>query len=232
MNNQEGIRLQKFLAQRGVGSRRFIEDCIRDGRIRINGKRAELGNRVTDVDCIEFDGSVIKKEKEEPVWIVFYKPIGVECTCSVPREGELTLSSYNFTDVRVFPVGRLDKESEGLLLLTNDGEMANQYMHPRYEHEKEYEVVLQSRISDADLDQLASGIEIEEKLTAPARVDRIDEFSFRIILKEGRNRQIRRMCGILGYTVLGLKRVRMNDLYLEDLRPGEWKILENYTIKI
>lgn len=227
VNLPEGIRIQKFLGARGVGSRRAVEDLICAKKIRVNGQYAILGQQVTEADRIEVDGKLIDQKPEPKVWYAFYKPIGVESTCALPKhEKEKTLRSFRFGDERVFPVGRLDKDSEGLILLTNDGIRANELMHPRYEHKKEYEVRVHKPIKGSDLNRLRKGIALEGYTTAPAEIERMGDAEFRIILHEGKNRQIRKMCAACGFEVTSLKRIRIESILLGDLKPGEWRSLD------
>jgi len=233
MNNEkkqskkiEKMRVQKYLAHRGIASRRAIEKMIEEGKIAINGQHISLGAKIDGTETITIDGKRLpKEENSETVLIAFHKPKGI-ITSAVAEEGKKTLADFDFGETRVFPVGRLDKDSRGLLLMTNDGELANRLTHPSYEHEKEYLVTLQSNISDSGLKKLASGtIRIsdsgEQKTAAKATVERKTGNMFTITLKEGRNRQIRKMCGALGLTIADLKRIRIANIKLADLTAGK-----------
>ncbi len=212
------VRLQKYLSQKGICSRRQAEDYIRAGRLSVNGQKSQLGDRVSPGDMIMLDDTVLDLPEEVPrVVLAFNKPKGVEVTLSPSAEGNKTLLDFDFGPQRVFPIGRLDKESHGLLLLTNDGELANQMMHPSFEKTKEYIVRLNKNIVQKDVATFESGLKINGKMTAPCQVETLPGNKVRIILKEGRNRQIRRMCGALGYEVLDLKRVRFGDVELGEL---------------
>lgn len=223
----EPVRLQKFLAAQGVASRRSVEDLIRKGIVFVDGKKAVLGQKVIGNEDIRVSGKKIIQKKLKKILLAFYKPRGMECTMK-PSEKKsanfLTLGDFDFGIGRVFPVGRLDKYSEGLLFLTNDGQFANEMMHPRYEHEKEYEVTIDKKISAEKFTQLLNGsLELDGKRVQPCSGRLITNNFFTLILKEGRNRQIRRMCELCGFTVKKLKRIRINKTQLGNLRPGEFK---------
>lgn len=229
---QDPIRLQKFLSQKGVCSRRMAEEFIVAGKILINGKKAVLGNKVTDADEVQVNGKVISGENER-VYFRFYKPKGVQCTLKY-LEGKKTLTMFNF-GTRVFPVGRLDQDSHGLLMMTNDGDMAHKLMHPSFQHEKEYEVRVDQALPPHFAKIMENGMLLdgEKKKTAKCEVAILGERGFRIILKEGRNRQIRRMCEQLGLMVTDLKRIRVSNVLLGNLGIGKWeKIPENEIKKL
>jgi 23S rRNA pseudouridine2605 synthase/23S rRNA pseudouridine2604 synthase len=221
---QKPIRLQKHLAQAGVCSRREGERLILDGRVSVNGKVVtELGTKVEpETDRISFDGKPVAGG-EQAVYILLNKPPGVISSCR-HRGGKIVLDLVDIAE-RVYPVGRLDKDSEGLLLLTNDGRLHLSLSHPSFDHEKEYEVTTTRTLSDEDLRQMASGIRLSGRVTRPARVRRISARKFRIVLQEGRNRQIRRMLGRLNHEAVRLKRVRMASLRLGALPLGSWRHL-------
>lgn len=220
----ETVRIQKYLSQKGICSRRQAEKYIREGRLRVNGKKLMLGDRVEPGDFIKLDGHPLDiLDEVEPILLAFYKPRGVESTLKV-MPGKKTLADFDFGG-RVFPIGRLDKDSHGLLLLTNDGELANKLMHPRYEKEKEYLVQLHKKIEANDIQVFEQGIMLDEKKTAPCKVTSLDETTMAVILKEGRNRQIRRMCVSLGYEVVDLLRIRVGKVHLKDLKPGDLRPL-------
>lgn len=221
------VRLQKYLSQKGVCSRRQAEDYIRAGRLSVNGQKSRLGDRVTPGDMIMLDDVVLDLPAEvSRVVLAFNKPKGVEVTLSQSAEGNKTLLDFDFGPQRVFPIGRLDKDSHGLLLLTNDGDLGNKMMHPRFEKTKEYIVHLNKNIVQEDVTKFESGLKINRKMTAPCTVKTLPGNKIRITLKEGRNRQIRRMCGALNYEVLDLQRVRFGSVELGDLKVGEWKPTE------
>jgi len=217
------VRVQKYLSQKGICSRREGENYIREGRLTINGRKVSLGDKAKSGDKIFLDGKPLNiPEAITRVVLAFNKPKGVETTLSTESENK-TLADIDFGVGRVFPIGRLDKESHGLLLLTNDGELANQMMHPRFEKTKEYIVRLHKNILKKDVDKLEAGLLIGRKKTAPCQVETMPKNIIRMTLKEGKNRQIRRMCGALGYEVLDLQRIRFGDIKLANLKLGAWE---------
>jgi len=220
----ESVRLQKYLSQKGICSRREAENYIRAGRLKIENKVATLGDRIESGQSVYLDNQLVAVPEVVPrVVLAFNKPKGVEVTLSPSPEGNKTLLDFDFGPQRVFPIGRLDKESHGLLLLTNDGDLANEMMHPRFEKTKEYIIKLNKNIVHKDMEKLESGIHLGKKKTAPCKIKTLENNAICITLREGRNRQIRRMCGALGYEVLDLQRVRFGDVDLGDLKIGEWR---------
>jgi 23S rRNA pseudouridine2605 synthase len=221
--NQEGERLQKVLARAGIGSRRAVEDLIEQGRIAVNGQIARLGQRVdSSKDKVEVDGSTVPLD----VSLVYYlvnKPVGTITSADDP-EGRPTVLDLVDAPVRVWPVGRLDVDSEGALLLTNDGELSHRLTHPSFEVPKTYVAKVTGSVGERSLRALARGVELEDGLTGPARVDVIDRAGgatlVEITITEGRNRQVRRMFDALGHRVLGLARVAVGPLKLGHLKPG------------
>jgi len=218
------IRLQKFLAEAGVCSRRAGEGLIRAGRVAVNGEViTQLGTKVDpNLDRIAVNGEPVAKVAKR-VYIALNKPKGFVTSCSHP--GEQVVLDLIDLPMRLFPIGRLDKDSIGLLLLTNDGRLHHQLSHPGFDHEKEYEVTLQRPISDAELRKMEQGVVLKGRKTRPAIVKRLSGRRFCIILQEGRNRQIRRMARLLGHQVSRLKRVRMANIRLGKLPPGAWRHL-------
>lgn len=222
-------RLQKLLAQAGFGSRRSCEQLITAGRVTVNGKIAELGSKADpQTDRIVVDGVPIPAP-EPLVYVALYKPRNVISTVSSPDERRTVRDLVSIPE-RIFPVGRLDVDSEGLMLMTNDGELANQLTHPRYGHEKEYEVLVASRPDEKQIATLRQGVVLEDGYrTAPAQVFFMRTHGkgawLRFILKEGRKRQIREMCGRLGLPVVKIIRVRIGSLRLGSLNPGDWRQL-------
>ena len=219
------IRLQKFLADAGVASRREADELIGGGVVKVNGTVVtQLGLKIDPFkDKIEVGHDLIKS-KPKKVLLKIYKPVGVISSCY--QAGEKTIIDYvKHLGYRLFPVGRLDKNSEGLMLLTNDGDLANNLMHPRYEHEKEYIVEVQLIIKNEQLTKLGQGIIIDGKRTLPAKVKRLGDKEFSIILKEGKKRQIRRMVEAVGNRVVSLKRVRIEKYLLGELKPGEFEFI-------
>ena len=223
------MRLNKFLTKAGVCSRRKAEHLINEGRVTVNGKTAQITTAVGLEDRVKVDGrSVILKGSQNYETYAFYKPRGVICTLS-PKERP-NLKDCLPLEGHFFPVGRLDKESEGLLIITSDGQLANKLTHPSFEHEKEYLVWLYSAFDNKFISDLLSGVVLDGKLSKATFADRISENTFKITLKEGRNRQIRRMVELLGYEVQKLKRVRIGNFVL-CLKNGEYKKLSKSEIQ-
>lgn len=224
------VRLQKYLADAGVCSRRAGEGLIREGRVSVNGETVtQLGTKIDPVaDRVMVDGKTIS-DAAGRVYIALNKPKGYVSSCK--HRGEQVVVDLIDLPTRLFPVGRLDKDTVGLLLLTNDGKLHHRLSHPRFDHEKEYEVSLQRPISDAELRQMEKGIVLKGRRTRPAVVKRLSGRRFRIILKEGRNRQIRRMVRHLGHHVSRLKRIRMANIQLGKLPPGAWRYLTEVETK-
>jgi pseudouridine synthase len=224
-------RLQKFLSAAGVASRRAAEQLIRDGKVIVNQEVAELGMKIDpSFDEIEVNGEIISG-KPKHIYILMNKPKGYLTSCS-DQDGQSIMELLPETvEEKVFPVGRLDKDSEGLVLLTNDGELANRLTHPRYQSEKEYLVEISQPIPDEDLDRLRKGIKLEEYTTKPCTINRIEPRKFKIILKEGRKRQIRLMFRAVGRSVIKLKRIRIKNLILGSLESGQIRGLSSREIK-
>lgn len=218
----EGIRLNKFLSESGVCSRREADREIAAGRVRVNGKPATMGQRVLPADQVEFRGRIVEG-REKPVLLLFNKPVGVVCTAD-KREKDNIVDYVNYP-TRLYPVGRLDKNSRGLILMTNQGELVNQIMRGRYGHEKEYIVHVDRKMEDGFPDLLERGVYLPELevRTKPCRVERLSDKEFRIILTQGLNRQIRRMCQVFGYRVTDLLRVRIMNLSLGHLPEGAYR---------
>jgi len=213
------LRLAKFLAHGGVASRRKAEEVIAAGRVTVEGELVRDPARdVSDTDDVRVDGELVGVEVRE-VWAV-NKPVGVVSTAREPGARTAVVELVD-SEARLYPVGRLDVDSSGLLLLTNDGELANRLMHPRYEVSKAYRVELRRPPGEADLRRLASGVELEDGMTAPAEVRRLGEREIEVVLREGRNRQVRRMVEAVGNRVVALRRVRFGPVELGRLGEGE-----------
>ncbi len=226
----QGERLQKVLATRGWGSRRVCEDLIADGRVTVNGDVAVLGRRVdTEVDLVEVDG-VPLGVKPGLVYYLLNKPVGVVTTASDPQ-GRRTVVEIVPAEPRVYPVGRLDVATEGLLLLTNDGDLAHRLAHPSHGVEKEYLAEVEGTVGGGALRRLRDGVELDDGVTAPAKVSQPSPGLLRITIHEGRNRQVRRMCEAVGHPVTRLVRVRIGPLRDAKLRPGEWRELGQHELK-
>jgi len=221
------MRLQKFLARAGVCSRRAAEELIVSGRIQVNGTRADkLGTKVVpDTDVVICDNTrVCLPKKAALIYVAVNKPVGVVTSCASKHNDRIILDLIP-VDERIFPVGRLDKDSRGLVILTNDGDLHNRLSHPSHNHEKEYRVTTAGPVTDADLSAMAEGMVIQGKKTRKARVVRMSKNRFTIVLKQGMNRQIRKMVGKTGNQVTDLLRVRMAGVHLKGLAPGAWRYL-------
>ena len=218
----ELIRLNKAIAETGYCSRRAADRLIEDGIVKINGKLAELGTKVSNKDVITVGEEVITKEVRN-IYLVFNKPMGIECTTdeNIPKN---IISYINYPE-RIYPVGRLDKPSEGLILMTNDGDIVNKILRSRNNHEKEYVVVVDKVITQEFLDGMSNGVPILEQITKKCKVSKVDPRCFNIVLTQGLNRQIRRMTEHFGYEVKKLRRVRIMNIELGDLKKGEYRDL-------
>jgi len=226
----DGTRLQKVLAQAGLGSRRVCEELIEARRVRVNGEVAVLGRRVDpEVDVIEVDRAQIGL-KDGLVHYVLNKPAGF-ITTAADTHGRPTVIDLVPAEPRVFPVGRLDADSEGLLLLTNDGDLTHRLTHPSYGVEKEYLVEVDGEPHRGAIRRLREGVELDDGLTAPAKVALLDARMLRITIHEGRNRQVRRMCEAVGFPVLRLVRTRIGALTDRTLKPGEWRALTQDEVR-
>ena len=225
-----GERLQKVLAAAGVASRRGVEEMVQAGRIRVNGHPARLGQRVcSETDVVEVDGAVVGL-RSDLVHYLLNKAMGVVSTASDPQ-GRRTVLDGLPAEPRVWPVGRLDIDSEGLLLVTNDGDLAHRVMHPSRGCEKEYLVAVEGRITPGVLRVLRHGVELSDGPTSPASVSSPQRGMLRIVLTEGRNRQVRRMCGAVGLTVTRLVRTRIGPLRDPRLGPGRWRRLTGAEVR-
>ena len=221
MENQ-GKRLNKFIADSGYCSRREADRLIDEGRVRIDGRVGVLGDRIFPGMVVTVDGQPLSGQGEK-VYILLNKPIGVVCTAD-PREPMNVVDYLNYP-IRIFPVGRLDKDSEGLLLLTSDGEIVNRLLRAAGGHEKEYEVAIDRPVTPEFIQKMSSGVPILDTVTLPCRVRRTGERSFNFILVQGLNRQIRRMCEALGCNVRSLRRIRIMNLRIGALKPGQWRMV-------
>lgn len=232
----EKIRVQKLLAQRGVCSRRKAEEMIQAGRVQVNGRPVKLGDgAVPGKDIITVDGQRLPREGEGRVYLALHKPRGFVTTMADERGRRCVAQLVADAGCRVYPVGRLDKDSEGLLLLTNDGEFANLCAHPSGHVAKTYRVTLRPGVTEEQLNRLSTGIELDGKMTAPAKVRVLEEQRGRavveIVLYEGRNREIRRMCEALGLEVARLKRIAMGSVRLGMLPQGKYRELTNEEVR-
>ena len=222
------MRLNKFLSETGMCSRREADAWITGGRVTINGRRAELGMQVHDGDEVRVDQRVVGAKKA-PVYLCLNKPVGVTCTTERHIEGNII--DFIGHAERIFPIGRLDKDSEGLILLTNNGDIVNVILRSENNHEKEYIVTVDKPLTPAFLDGMARGVDILGVRTKPCRVERVDNRVFRIILTQGLNRQIRRMCEVFGYQVRRLQRIRIMNVRLGKLKVGQWRNLSEAELR-
>lgn len=228
--HDEGERLQKVLARAGIASRRGAEELIADGRVTVNGEIADLGRRVdVESDAVEVDGVAIGV-RPGMVYYLLHKPAGVVTTADDPQ-GRPTVVGLVPSEPRVFPVGRLDMDTEGLLLLTNDGDLTHRLTHPSFGVDKEYLAHVEGTLSRGALRRLREGVELDDGPTAPARVSQIEAGLVRLVIHEGRNRQVRRMCEAVGHRVIRLVRTRIGPLVDHSLAPGAWRSLETEEVR-
>jgi 23S rRNA pseudouridine2604 synthase len=222
------MRLNKYISETGACSRREADKWIEAGRVTLNGQPASLGTQVAEGDEVRIDGKTIGIKKKQ-VYIALNKPVGIICTTEAHIEDNII--DHVGSPERIFPVGRLDRDSEGLILLTNNGDIVNEILRSENNHEKEYLVTVDRPITDLSLRMLANGVKIMGELTKPSKVARLNAQSFRIILTQGLNRQIRRMCSALGYKAQRLQRVRIMNIYLGNLQPGQWRHLTHAELE-
>jgi len=222
MTKKDLTRINKYLSEIGYCSRREADKLIEQGRIKINGETALMGVKITDQDEVSINGKIVREsKKQKPVYIIFNKPVGVVCTTDTRREKN-NIIDYIKYPIRIFPIGRLDKPSEGLIFLTNDGDIVNKILRARNHHEKEYEVLVNKPVTKEFIRSMGNGIPILDTVTRKCFVKQIDKNRFKIILTQGLNRQIRRMCEYLGYNVRRLKRTRIMNIKL-DIPVGEYR---------
>lgn len=226
----ESQRINKFLVDLGLCSRREADRWIEAGRLFIGNRPAKLGDKVGPTDLVYLDGKEIERKKPKPLWIAYYKPIGVECTGNLDVP-ESIFNHAKFPD-RVVYVGRLDKNSSGLLLMTNQTDFVNLMLRSMYGHEKEYLVTVTRHPSDDELEHMATGVDLKDGMdpTLPCEIQRLAPDHFKMVLKEGRNRQIRRMVEAMDMRVSALKRVRFLTVRLDTLKPGEWRELNEADV--
>jgi len=229
MSEVKTTRINKYLSEVGYCSRRAADKLIDQGRVTINGEIPPMGTKIIDGDEVKVDGKLISEPKEKAVYIAFNKPIGIVCTTDTKVEKDNIIDYINHPK-RIFPIGRLDKPSEGLIFLTNDGDIVNKILRARNNHEKEYFVTVDKPITKRFIQRMGNGIPILDTVTRKCFVEQTGEFEFRIILTQGLNRQIRRMSEYLDYQVLELKRIRIMNISL-DIPSGEWRDLTNSELK-
>lgn len=226
----EKVRINKYLSAQGVCSRREADRYIEAGKVTIDGRIAGMGEKVDGTEEILFDGKIVSGAKEEKIVLAMNKPAGIVCSS---KEKDNIIDYLNYSK-RVYPVGRLDKDSTGLILLTNDGELMNEILKARNYHEKEYEVRVRERITADFIRGMSEGVWLSELgvKTRPCKVKKIDAYTFRIILTQGLNRQIRRMCAYFNFRVVTLKRIRIMNIQLGDLKEGEWREIKGRELKM
>ncbi len=217
------MRINKFLSETGITSRRGADKFIDAGRVEINGQKAELGSKVEPDDEVRVDGKLVQQPERAYVYLALNKPVGITSTTERHIEGNI-VDFINHPE-RIFHIGRLDKDSEGLILMTNDGDIVNEILRAEHEHEKEYIVTVDKPVTDDFLNHMASGVEILDTVTLPAKAERVAKHVFKLTLQQGLNRQIRRMCSALGYEVKRLQRIRIMNIRLGNMKAGEWRDL-------
>ena len=222
------MRINKFISKFGSISRRQADRLIFDGRVTVNNQIVELGYIVEDNDNVKLDGEKIKSDSKKYVYLAFNKPKGIVCTTDSEKEKDNIIDFINFNK-RIYPIGRLDKLSEGLILLTNDGEIVNKVLRSRYRHEKEYLVTLNKKIESNLLKNLSNGVPILKTVTRKCETTYVNDFQFKIVLTQGLNRQIRRMCEYFDYRVKKLERIRIININL-DIPRGKWRYLTSEEI--
>lgn len=223
MTESNATRINKYLSEIGFCSRRAADKLIEEGRVTINGKKPEMGTKLMPGDVVKVDGKPVGQPKSKHVYIAFNKPVGIVCTTDTKSEKD-NIIDYIKHPERIFPIGRLDKPSEGLILLTSDGDIVNKILRAKNNHEKEYIVTVNRPINQDFIDRMSKGIPILGTVTNPCEVKQLSKFKFSIILTQGLNRQIRRMCEYLDYEVTQLRRIRIMHIYL-DLPVGNWRDL-------
>ncbi|CAM3566054.1 23S rRNA pseudouridine(2604) synthase RluF [Zobellia roscoffensis] len=229
MQEPKQTRINKYLSEVGYCSRRAADKLIDQGRVTINGKVPEMGTKITDGDEVHVDGKLISEPKDKPVYLAFNKPIGIVCTTDTRVEKDNIIDYINYPK-RIFPIGRLDKPSEGLIFLTNDGDIVNKILRARNHHEKEYLVTVDHAITSDFIERMQNGVPILDTVTRKCKVEQIGKYEFKIILTQGLNRQIRRMCEYLNYNVERLKRIRIMNITL-DIPVGKWRDLTNAELE-
>lgn len=226
--NPTHIRINKFISEKGICSRREADKLIEQKRVTINGLPAETGSKVKSDDEVRVDGKLLNK-KDQSVYIALNKPVGIICTTEKKVQNNI-VDFLNYPK-RIFHIGRLDKDSEGLIFLTNDGDIVNKILRAGNNHEKEYVVTVDKPITSQFIRDMSSGVKILDTITKPCEIRKESSYVFRIILTQGLNRQIRRMCDAFGYNVIKLKRVRIMNITLKDIPTGKWRYLTSDELK-
>lgn len=229
---EESIRLNKYLSDAGVCSRRAADKAIEEGRVLVNGKPAEMGMRIGPEDEVLFDGKPVSNADKKPVLIAYNKPVGIVCTAE-KREKNNIIDHINYPE-RIYPIGRLDKDSNGLILLTNQGDLVNKIMRAANAHEKEYIVTVDKDIDSDFINKMSAGVYLDELevTTRKCQVEKLSRRTFKIVLTQGLNRQIRRMCQMLGFRVRSLKRVRIMNIKLNDLQEDTYRDVTEAELKV
>lgn len=229
MAELKSTRINKYLSEVGYCSRRAADKLIEQGRVTINGVVPEMGTKISAGDEVHVDGELIVEPNDKPVYIAFHKPVGIVCTTDARVEKDNIIDYINYP-TRIFPIGRLDKASEGLIFLTNDGDIVNKILRARNNHEKEYIVTVNKAITKKFIEQMSNGVPILDTITRKCKVEQIGVAKFKIILTQGLNRQIRRMCEHLDYRVARLERTRIMNVEL-DVPVGKWRDLTKDELK-
>jgi len=222
-------RLNKFLSVSGFCSRRQADKLIEEKRITVNGKLPELGTKVSVADLVAVDGKPIAQQKKENIYLAFNKPVGIECTTNEKVKNNI-ISFINYPK-RIFPIGRLDKNSEGLILLTDDGDIVNKISRAANFHEKEYPVTVNKMVTPDFIQKMSQGVPILNTVTRKCKVEKVNDYSFKIVLTQGLNRQIRRMCEYFDYEVIKLRRIRIMNILL-DVPLGKYRLLREEEIEL
>ena len=225
MKETSSTRINKYLSEIGYCSRRAADNLILQNRVTINGVVPEMGTKIIAGDVVKVDGKLVSASDEKPVYLAFNKPVGIVCTTDIKAEKNNIIDYIKFPK-RIFPIGRLDKPSEGLILLTSDGDIVNKILRARNNHEKEYVVTVNKPISQEFLKKMRGGVPVLDTVTRECKVEQLDRNRFNVVLTQGLNRQIRRMCEFLDYKVVKLKRVRIMNINL-DLPLGKWRYLSD-----
>jgi 23S rRNA pseudouridine2604 synthase len=229
MSEIQSVRINKYLTEVGYCSRRAADILINEGRVTINGVVPEIGTKITSDDEVNVDGELISKSQAKTIYIAFNKPVGVVCTTDTKTEKNNIIDYINYPK-RIFPIGRLDKFSEGLIFLTSNGDIVNKILRARNNHEKEYLVTVNKPITKEFIQKMRNGVPVLDTITGKCHVEQMSKFELKIILTQGLNRQIRRVCEYLGYDVFKLKRVRIMNINL-DIPLGKWRYLTDNELK-
>ena len=232
MSNQKLVRINKFLSERGPYSRRGIDKLIDEKRISVNGKIIKLGYKVSNEDEIKIDGEIVSKSKKRRkiIYLLFNKPVGIECTTNQNIKNNII--DFIGYPQRIFPIGRLDKDSEGLIFLTNDGDIVNKILRSENNNEKEYIVKVNRKINSEFLIKMSRGVKLKNMITKPCEIEKINNYTFKIVLTQGLNRQIRKMCKLFDYKVKSLIRTRIINIQLGNLRTGKFRKFSKTEIEI